>query len=283
MTATQPKPEAPTAPLLATLGAAMPLSAVEQHRDWLFAGRDLELQDPVSHELLDGDWRAHAGRTREVLDGFTGRLGIHGPFWGLTLMPRDPAVREVSLRRHSAALAYAGEIGATHMVVHSPFDFFGHPLVSHTAATGLAEQLDIIQDILEELLPQAEAAGCTLVMENIRDTNPTPLLTLAQRMDHDRLRLSIDVGHAHLMQRVGGPTPEAWIRTVGEWLGHVHLQDNDAMNDWHWPLGDGQIHWQGVLAALATVSSQPRLILEVGPAQLERSKAYLESLGPAKL
>lgn len=71
--------------------------------------------------------------------------------------------------------------------------------------------------------------------------------------------------------------------TVGEWLGQVHLQHNDAMNDWHWPPGDSQIHWRGVMAALATVQSQPRLIIEVGSAHLERGKAYLEGSGTAKL
>lgn len=283
MTATQSKTESASSSLLATLGAAMPLSAVEQHREWLFEGRDLELQDPVSGELLDGDWRARAQQTRQILEGFTGRLGIHGPFWGLTLMPRDPAVRELTVRRLGQGLAYAGEIGATHMVVHSPFDFFGHPLVTHTPITGLNEQLGIVQDVLAELLPKAEQAGCTLVMENIRDTNPTPLLTLARQVNHERLRLSIDVGHAFLMQRCGGPTPEAWIRSEGDLLAHVHLQDNDAMNDWHWTPGEGQIHWRGVLAALATVKSRPRLILEVAAPQVRRGAAYLAAQTPSEM
>lgn len=272
----------PAAPSLPLLGAAMRLIDVEAQRDWLWEGRDLEIQDAVSAELLEGDWQAHARRGRELLEGFPGRLGIHGPFWSLSLMPRDPGVRDLTLRRLKAGLAFAGELGATHMVVHSPFEFFGHPAVSHTPATGLHEQLQIVSDLLGELLPLAADTGCTLMMENIRDTNPAPLLNLVRETDHERLRVSIDVGHAQLMARLGGPTPEAWIRTVGDLLGHVHLQDNDAMHDWHWSCGDGQINWRGVFAALATVSSSPRLIQEVSPAQLDRSTAYLTRAGLAR-
>ncbi|WP_291424919.1 sugar phosphate isomerase/epimerase [Deinococcus sp.] len=276
-TLTQPRPETETL-ILPLLGAAMRLADIEHHRDWLWEGRDLEIQDPISADLLEGDWQARAREGRELLDGFTGRVGIHGPFWSLSLMPRDPAVRDLTLRRLKTGLAFAGELGATHMVIHSPFEFFGHPAVAHTPATGLAEQLQIVGDMLGELLPVASDAGCTLVMENIRDTNPAPLLNMVRDTNHERLRVSIDVGHSFLMERIGGPTPESWIRLAGDLLGHVHLQDNDAMNDWHWPCGDGEINWRGVFAALATINSAPRLIQEVSPAKLVRSTAYLTSL-----
>jgi len=40
------------------VGAAMTVELLPAYQDWLFehGGRDLELQDPVSHEVLDGDW-----------------------------------------------------------------------------------------------------------------------------------------------------------------------------------------------------------------------------------
>lgn len=267
---------------LPLLGAAMRSTDISKHRDWLWEGRDLELQDPIAVEVLEGDWRSHAHNVKEMLGGFEGRLGIHGPFWSLSLMPRDSAVRDLTLQRLTRGLEYAGEVGDTHMVIHSPFEFFGHPAVAHTPATGLAEQRQIVEDMLAKLLPVADAVGCTMMMENIRDTNPEPLLNLVRDLSHERLRVSIDVGHSHLMERLGGPTPEGWIRVVGDLLGNVHLQDNDAMNDWHWDCGDGQINWRGVFAALSKVNSSPRLIQEVSPATLQRSTAYLTGNGLAR-
>ena len=133
------KTDVSTLPLL---GAAIPSSNFSARRDWLMAGRDLELQDPVSHLVLDGDWKEHAASIKAQLEGFSGRIGIHGPFWGLTLMASDPAVRAVTVARLTRGLEFAAELGATHMVVHSPFDFFGHPLVVHTQVTGLDDQLE---------------------------------------------------------------------------------------------------------------------------------------------
>lgn len=283
MTQTAPTPNltgtVPTRPLL---GAAMPSSRLAAHREWLWEGRDLELQDPVSHLVLDGDWRAHAQKIRAQLENFTGRLGIHGPFWGLTVMAQDPAVREVTARRLRRGLEFAAEIGATHMVVHSPFDFFGHPLVAHTGVTGLDDQIGQVHDTLGEVVTYAQQVGCVLVMENIRDLNPAPLLTLVRSFGSDSVRVSIDVGHAALMAPRGGPGPEQWIREAGSLLGHVHLQDNDGLLDRHWQPGDGSINWRAVFRALREIDADPRLILELKPEELRTGHAWLVEQGLAR-
>lgn len=270
-----------SAPVLPLLGAAMPSSEIAAHREWLWEGRDLELQDPVSHELLDGDWRAHAGQVRELLSGYPGRLGIHGPFWSLTLASRDPAIREVVARRLKTGLRFAGEIGATHMVVHSPFEFFGHSQVAHSRSGDLQETLGLVGDTLANALPLAREVGCTLVVENIRDTHTLPLLTLVRGLG-EGVRVSIDVGHAALMERAGGPPPAQWLKEAGDLLGHVHLQDNDAALDRHWAPGEGGIHWRGVFRALREVGGSPRLILEVRPGDLAAGAGWLAAQGLAR-
>jgi len=282
MTQTAPTPDSTgTVPARPLLGAAMPSAQLAAHREWLWEGRDLELQDPVSHLVLDGDWRAHAASIRALLEGFTGRLGIHGPFWGLTVMAQDPAVREVTVRRLRHGLEFGAEIGATHMVVHSPFDFFGHPLVAHTRVTGLDEQLGLVHDTLGEVVAHAREVGCVLVVENIRDLNPAPLLALVRSFDSDFVRVSIDVGHAALMQPKGGPSPEHWIREAGRLLAHVHLQDNDGMLDRHWKPGDGSINWRTVFRALRDIDADPRLILELKPEELRSGHEWLVGQGLA--
>ena len=55
---------------LPVLGAAMPLDTLETHRDWLIADqRDLELQDFITAEVLNGDWQPLVARARALLDG----------------------------------------------------------------------------------------------------------------------------------------------------------------------------------------------------------------------
>lgn len=282
MTTVTESAEKTNASSLPLLGAALPSSNFAARRDWLMAGRDLELQDPVSHLMLDGDWKAHAAGIKTQLEGFSGRLGVHGPFWGLTIMASDPAVRAVTVARLRRGLEFAAELGATHMVIHSPFDFFGHPLVAHTQVTGLNDQIGQVHDTIGEVVALAREVGCMLVVENIRDLNPAPLLALVRSFDSEFVRVSIDVGHAHLMQQKGGPSPEQWIMEAGELLGHVHLQDNDGLLDRHWTPGEGNINWHSVFRAVGHVGGTPRLILEIQSADIEVGANWLSGRGLAR-
>lgn len=273
----------PSSAALPVLGAALPIERLGEHRDWLLehGGRDLEIQDGFLSEVLDGDWSPRVAQAKGALEGYGGRLGIHGPYDGYWLATSDPALRRFIADRYRQALAFAAELGASHMVIHSPFLFFGHPQVAHTPATGLTQQLEYAHDTLRELLPLAQEAGITLVIENIRDTRPEPLLELVRSLDHPQVRMSLDVGHAHLMQQIGGPPPSQWIQAAGPWLGHVHLQDNDGFLDRHWSPGQGGVHWASVFEALAQSPARPRLILEVRGHQIRAAAAWLEQQGLA--
>lgn len=266
----------------AVLGAAMTVAALEQHREWLLeAPRDVEIQDAFRPEVLDGDWRSVVRQARELLNGQTGRVGIHAPFDGLNLASSDPAVRLLVSRRYEQAIEFAAELGATHMVIHSPFLFFGHPQVAHTPAAGLEVQIGFAHATLEGIVPLAERHGCTLVIENIRDTNPTPLLALVRSFNSNRVRASLDTGHAFITHQAGGPTPEQWVRQAGPLLEHLHLQDTDGQLDRHWAPGDGSINWRALFAALGELEHEPRLIIEVRPDAIRRGAAHLAELGLA--
>lgn len=268
----------PTLPL--TIGAALPVGALAAHRDWLIgAQRDLEIQDFYDGDLLDGDWRGLAREARAILDGYSGRLGIHGPTDGLPLICADRRVRVLVADRLRQGLECAAAFGATHMVVHSPFDFFGHPQVAHAPRHGLAQQLELAHDTLATVMPLAEQVGCALVVEVCYDTATAPLLALIRSFDSPWLRLSIDVGHAFLMQRAGGPPPDQWVRDGWELLEHLHLQDLDAHYDRHWAPGEGCLNWYAIFEALAELPHTPRLLLEISEAKVRQGADWLAALG----
>ncbi|MBP1465243.1 sugar phosphate isomerase/epimerase [Candidatus Chloroploca sp. M-50] len=267
-----------TVPLI---GAALQIKDLEVYRDWLLDGpRDLEIQDPIAPEVLDGDWRTAARHAREMLRGYTGRLGIHGPFLGLDLAPYDPKVRQVVIERLRQGLAFAEAVGATHMVLHSPFLCFGTPAHVFTPFARREWTIKEAHAVIEPLLPQAEALDCMLVIETIADGSVAPLLDLVRSFDTPLVRLSIDVGHVCMMQQIGGPTPDQWVREAGDLLAHVHLQDTDGHLDRHWAPGDGAINWYAFFTALQTLSHQPRLLLELEDhAHIPRGMAYLTRCG----
>ena len=283
MTKTIPSPTQPAAITLPILGAAMPIERLASHRDWLMehGGRDLEIQDAFRPEVLDGDWKPLVEQAKKALDGYSGRMGIHGPFDGLWMASSDPVIRKAIAGRYIQALEFATDLGATHMVIHSPFLFFGHPQVAHAPSNGLNQQIEYVHDTLSSILPIARNMGLVLVIENIRDTNPTPLRSLVQSFNSEQVRLSLDVGHAHLMHQIGGPTPDQWVLEAGELLEHVHLQDNDGALDRHWSPGHGSINWRALFSALGKVQAKPRMILEV-KGDIAGAAAWLSQQGLAK-
>lgn len=246
------------------LGAALTLPFVDMHRDWLFErDRDIELQDFVGADVLDGDWKPLAERLVKVLDGHKGRRGIHGPFWGFKIDSPDPEIRAVVRRRMMQGLDVCGAIGATQMVIHSPYSTWDHNnLDMIESARGKVVQR--AHDTLAPVVKRAEGMGCELVIENIEDKDPAVRIGLARSFASEAVKVSIDTGHAHYAHvSTGAPPVDYYVTAAGDMLHHVHLQDTDGYADRHWAPGDGTILWTAVFRALASVRSKPRLVLEL--------------------
>ncbi len=266
---------------LPVVGAAMPVKMLAEHREWLIAGqRDLELWDFCHADVLDGDWRGLVAQARDLLDGYTGRLGIHGPYEGMALICSDRRVTALTVERFKQGLECAAAIGATHMVIHSPFDFFGAPHVAHTPGHGLAAEIGRAHEVLDAVVPIAAQIGCALVIEVCADQATPPLIALVRSFESEHVRVSLDVGHAFIMQRVGGPPPDQWVRDAGPLLGHLHLQDNDGLLDRHWAPGEGSLSWFALFEALGELQHRPRLLLELNKVEkVRRAAAWLAERG----
>lgn len=269
---------------LPTLGAALCIPDLAAHRDWLIAGqRDLELQDFIETDLLDGDWRDAVAAAHDLLGTYPGRLGIHGPFWGFAIDTRDPAVRSVVQHRLMQGLDVCAALRATHMVVHSPFttwDSNNLPLYPTARADKIARTMATLNDAVH----RAEDLGVTLVIENIEDKDPIDRVELARAFNSPAVAVSLDTGHAHYAHgTTGAPPVDYFVTAAGAHLAHVHIQDADGHADRHWAPGKGNVNWHAVFAALAAAPANPRLVLELNDARQIRAGAdHLIGLGLAK-
>ncbi|SIO33618.1 Sugar phosphate isomerase/epimerase [Rhodovulum sp. ES.010] len=247
------------------IGAALGVPDLPDFRDWLFEkDRDLELQGFAEPDLLiAGDWTPLVDKARRALDGFRGRLGIHGPFIGVGLVNPDPEIRALATRRMMAGLEVCCALGATQMVVHSPYttwdarnlDLFAHARERRMAA---------VEETMHEVVVRAADLGVMLVLENVEDVDPADRRRLADRLGAGTVKVSLDTGHAQYAHVSTGARPvDYFVRDAGAALAHVHLQDADGYADRHWPVGQGSIPWHAVFAELAATGAQPRLILEL--------------------
>lgn len=269
---------------LPIVGAAMTINDLEIHRDWLFERqRDLELQSFVDATTLNGDWTPLATRAKRLLDGYQGRLGIHGPFWGFVIASQDPDIRAVVAKRLKQGLDVCAAIGATQMVVHSPYTTWSYNNLDSNA--GERERIvEHCHQTMSEAVKQAEDIGCTMVVENIEDIDPNIRVALADSFNSPAVAVSIDTGHAHYAHSsTGAPPVDYYVIAAGNRLQHVHLQDADGYADRHWSLGEGSIHWRSIFSALSKLDSNPRLIIEIkDKSKIPASAAYLASLGIAE-
>ena len=252
------------------VGAALNTENLPKYRDWLFEmDRDLEIQDFFSSKVLLGDWKSVVDTANKHLDGFQGRLGIHGPFVGFTLDNDDPEFMPIIQKRLMIALEACEALGATQMVMHSPFttwdtyNFGNNPAVGNKPSAR-DYKIERTGRVLEPIVARAREIGATLVVENIEDIDPNDQKALATYLGSDTVKLSIDTGHAHYAYgSTGAPPVHYYVLAAGDQLDHVHIQDADGHADRHWAPGQGTINWHALFRALASLPVSPRLVLEL--------------------
>ncbi len=272
------------------IGTALYVADLPTYRDWLIEGqRDLEVQDFLFPEVLLGDWKDRVAQAKAHLDGFEGRLGIHGPFYDLALDIKDPELTPILSRRMVTAVEAAASLGATQMVVHSPyktwdwFNFGNDPRTGNTPSAAEA-MIERVHANLGAAVRLAETEGITLVIENIEDIEPSWRRDLAASFGSDSVRISIDTGHAHYAHCATRAAPvDYFVTDAGAMLAHVHLQDADGFADRHWPPGRGTVNWHAVFRAIAALPQLPHLVLELrDPADIPAAMAYLTGEGLAR-
>ncbi|WP_170463559.1 sugar phosphate isomerase/epimerase family protein [Ruegeria arenilitoris] len=246
------------------VGAALMVADLAAHRDWLLDGqRDLEIQDFLLPDNPGDAPDPLIQEAKTALTGYTGRLGIHGPFYDLPLDCRDPEIRAIIQKRMNQGLDVAARLGATQMVVHSPYTTWDHNNLNMTL-NARQNQMSRVHETLNPIVERAQTHGVELVIENIEDNDPTYRVDLAESFGSKYVRVSLDTGHAHYAHGSNGAPPvDYYVRAAGEKLAHVHLQDADGYADRHWRPGQGSVNWQAVFEALVDCAPQARLVLEL--------------------
>jgi sugar phosphate isomerase/epimerase len=263
------------------IGAALSAQTLPPLRNWILdKQRDLEIQDFFRADMLDGDWQGRVAQLKSLLDGYHGRLGIHGPFWGFSVASHDPTIRSVVTRRLLQGLDVCEALNATQMVVHSPFTTWDDNNLDMLPG-GYDSVVERTHATMTEVVKRAENIGVELVIENIEDKDPALRGALARSFNSEAVKVSIDTGHAnYACHSTGAPPVDYYVNAAGDQLAHVHIQDTDGYADRHWPPGHGNICWRAVFASLGRLSVKPRLIIEIrDQTKVLEGFAHLEALG----
>jgi len=185
---------------------------------------------------------------------YPGPLAVHGPFIGIEYMHIDHLLRKAVSQRMDLTFQAVIELNASRLILHTGF-----------------KQEVLMFDFLDKWIEDTAVfwrkeisryadQGITVVMENTVESDPTVLIELHDRVDHDHFKLCLDVGHANLFSKL---PLAAWIEKMGSRLVHLHIHDNLGRLDEHLPLGKGNIQFDSVFEALHKVVPNVTASLEV--------------------
>ena len=201
---------------------------------------------------------------------------FHAPFYAdlsearkgrwLSLADPDADARAEALQKTTSALRAFRPLGARVAVLHP----------SAPGKAGDGDTCEALEESITRLLPLAEETDAVLALENIPSAlgRAEPLAGFVSRIDHPRLRICIDTGHALITE--GDKTQKAVERLAPMCIA-AHLHDNDGRNDAHLIPGEGAFEWPSFFAALDAHDYSGTLALELR----RKDEPYAETLAAA--
>ncbi len=193
--------------------------------------------------------------------------------WGKPLTHNDPAVREQGMRGLKLALQECGELGCERLLLV--------PGVVNKE-TSYADAYTRSQAGIREAIPFAEKAKCRIAVENVWNQfllSPLECARFIDEIGSPWVGWHFDIGNV-----ITFGWPEQWVRILGKRIFNLHIKEfsrkkRDATGPYSGfgvELGEGDVGWPAVMAALDEVGYAGWGILEVPGGDAARLKFLAE-------
>lgn len=207
--------------------------------------------DPIALESLDESWHKELAQKIQEKGIF---CSIHLPFHDLQPGSLDDLILEATRERLRRSMHIAAFYHPKYLVAHANFI----PLYSEMFSKWLARSTQTWRQTLQEWNGKAP-----LYLENVREQEPRPLSDLLSELTEFKVFFCFDLGHwASYGNGSQYQNLSHWIQTMGPFLRHMHLHDNDGIADQHLGLGQGSIAWVELFAGLEFLELTPTFTLE---------------------
>lgn len=217
----------------------------------------------ATHLEVLPDWRAWpdplALRKRLADEGFL-LHSAHGCWGGqsiradrVDLGEPDPLLQQAAVEDLRRCLDWLAEAGGRCLIVHP--GGYADPARNDVRRAALGTGL-------LELAAHAQGSELVLCVENMPPgvhpgSRMADLADLVAELDHPRLALALDTGHAHITS-----TPAEETLAAGSLIVSTHVHDNNGRQDSHDPPGRGSISWAEWRRALDAVGYRGPILLE---------------------
>jgi len=204
--------------------------------------------------LSAADWATVLQQHQNLVPLLPGRLAVHGPFAGIQYGYKDHLLRDAVQKRLDMTFDMVCALKPDTLVLHSGCS----EIMVRFSLTD--SWLEPATEFWKKEIVRYAKAGVRVVLENIVEQNPDPLIELVDRVGSDWLGLCFDIGHATLCSKLA---PAQWVERMGNRLKHIHLHDNNGATDDHLPIGKGSINFDPFFEALAKWAPDATVSLEI--------------------
>ena len=193
---------------------------------------------------------------------------LHGAFLDISIASRDQNIKKYSWEKVEQSVWIATQLGVKGVIFHTGL-IGGLEAKSYTEHW-LLEAEKLLRYLLEKYL------SVDIYMENTFEKSPICLMNLKERLkDIDRFALCLDYGHACLMPL----SAEEWVKSMAEYIGHIHLNDNDLNADLHMIPGEGMIDMKHFESLLEMHHITAPILLEISDLEGQaRALEYMNAL-----
>lgn len=203
---------------------------------------------------IDDNYEKTLNEMKNVFSDFKQGLTVHAFFFNLSVVSRDKAIKEISIRRSEQSLRAALELKAETLVFHTGFNAF----LKHNDSKKLFTENYII--FWKDFIKNFEKENLIAVLENVQEHDPDFINNIIKEVNSPNLKASIDTGHANIHSKL--PVVE-WIKGYNKNLHHMHLHNNFGDDDSHNSLLKGNIDFEEILKTLKNNNLTPQIVFEI--------------------
>lgn len=192
-----------------------------------------EINDFFDAKLLNNQTKLEMIINTYIKQGIPKNSTMHGAFLDLAIFSTDDKIREISEFRMKQSMEIANRLGLKGVVFHAnynpniPGECYKKNLINITAT------------YLSKLLKQYPHID--IYLENMFETTPDVFKEISEQLkDYPNYGICLDWAHLN----VYGNSCETWVDELHPYVKHLHINDNDLINDLHLPVGNGKINWE---------------------------------------
>ena len=232
-------------------------------------GVSYEINDFFMPALLDDEKKQEEVIQTYLKSGIPKGSTMHGAFFDIALFSQDEKIRSASQLRMQQSMHIAEKLGVKGVVFHTNHN----PYLSNGAYKEhlMSTTADYVAKLLEQY-PNIE-----IYIENMFDTTPEVLHGISKRLEcYKNYGVCLDWAHVN----VYGQEKEVWIDSLGAYVKHLHINDNDLKDDLHLPIGDGKVNWEQFFEYYKKYFQTCSVLVETTePLAQRKSLEYIKKLG----